>query len=304
MGALLVVTMWGASFVSTKVLISAGIGPVELYIYRFVIAYLLVFISSCKRLWADSLRDEMMFFLCGLCGSSIYFIAENYAVQYTRVSDVSMISSLSPLITTLLIGALYRNERPGRWTYISSIIALAGVGCIIFKDGLSGMMQSDDGGPDTMSIAVGDILALSCAFSWAVYSLVLRRVNATYSTQFITRKTFFYGIITGLPIWFLSAEPIAPAEVFLRPEVLGNLLFLGVGCSMAAYLLWTWVLGHLGAVKTNNYLYVQPICTMIIAAILFGKNDPITLTGCVGALLIIGGLYLGDYMTRRDAMRN
>ena len=93
-------------------------------------------------------------------------------------------------------------------------------------------------------------------------------------------------------------------QVFLRPEVLGNLLFLGVGCSMAAYLLWTWVLGHLGAVKTNNYLYVQPICTMIIAAILFGKNDPITLTGCVGALLIIGGLYLGDYMTRRDAMRD
>lgn len=133
---------------------------------------------------------------------------------------------------------------------------------------------------------------------------MLRRVNATYSTQFITRKTFFYGIITGLPIWFLSAEPIAPAEVFLRPEVLGNLLFLGVGCSMAAYLLWTWVLGNLGAVKTNNYLYVQPICTMIIAAVLFGKNDPITLTGCVGALLIIGGLYLGDYMTRRDAMRN
>lgn len=42
---------------------------------------------------------------------------------------------------------------------------------------------------------------------------------------------------------------------------------------------------------------------MIIAAILFGKDDPITLIGCFGCVLIIGGLWLGDYMTRRDALR-
>ena len=72
---------------------------------------------------------------------------------------------------------------------------------------------------------------------------------------------------------------------------------------MIAYLLWAWVMGKLGAIKTNNYLYVQPVCTMIIAAILFGKDDPITLIGCFGCVLIIGGLWLGDYMTRRDALR-
>lgn len=40
LGALLVVTMWGGSFVSTKVLINHHLGPVEIYIYRFVMAYL------------------------------------------------------------------------------------------------------------------------------------------------------------------------------------------------------------------------------------------------------------------------
>ena len=41
-GALLVVAMWGASFVSTKVLVNHSLGPVEIYIYRIAMAYVLV----------------------------------------------------------------------------------------------------------------------------------------------------------------------------------------------------------------------------------------------------------------------
>lgn len=90
--------------------------------------------------------------------------------------------------------------------------------------------------------------------------------------------------------------------MLLKPEVLGNLLFLGLVCSMLAYLLWAAVMNRLGAIVTNNYLYVQPICTMIIAAVLF-PDDPITLMGCFGAFLIVGGLWFGDYMTNRDTRK-
>lgn len=301
LGALLAVSMWGASFVSTKVVINNGLGPVELYIYRFLIAYILVLIGCHKKILSNSWRDEGLFLLCGLCGSSIYFIAENNAVNYTRVSDVSMITTLAPLLTTLLVGSLYKAERPGRWTYIGSAIAFLGVGFIIFKDGINNTVNAE--GPDALSTTIGDLLALASAFSWAVYSLLLRKLNVTYSSEFITRKTFFYGLLTALPFWIITKEPISPISTLLRPDVLGNLLYLGVMCSMVAYLLWTWVMSNLGAIKTNNYLYVQPIVTMIFAAILFGKDDPITIIGCIGCVLIIGGLWIGDYMTRRDSLK-
>lgn len=301
LGALLAVGMWGGSFVSTKVLVNNNLGPVEIYIYRFLLAYVLVLIGSHTKLWANSWRDELLFLVCGLCGSSIYFIAENTAVTYTRVSDVSMITTLSPLLTTLLIGALYKTERPGKWTYFGSLIAFLGVGFIIFKDGFNCGVTSSNG-PDALSTTIGDLLALGSAFSWAIYSLVLRKLNATYTAQFITRKTFFYGLVTAIPFWIISKEPISSPEVLLKPEVFMNLLFLGVMCSMLAYLIWAWVMGNLGAIKTNNYLYIQPIVTMIIAAILF-DNDPITIIGCLGCFLIIGGLWLGDYMTRREALK-
>lgn len=297
--ALLVVIVWGASFVSTKVLTNNGLGAVEIYIYRFVLAYILILASCHKRLFAYTLRDELLFVVCGLCGGSIYFIAENNAVHYTRVSDVSMITTLAPLLTTLLVGALYKDERPGRWVYVGSLLAFIGVGCIVFKDGLN---QSETDAPDTLSSSMGQILALAAACSWAIYSVVLRKLNVTYSAQFITRKTFFYGLVTAIPFWIISSEPVSSPSVLLKPEVLGNFLFLGLCCSMAAYLLWSVAMGVLGAVTTNNYLYIQPISTMIIAACLFA-NDPLTLLGCFGAILIVGGLWLGDYMSHREAMR-
>lgn len=301
LGALLVVAVWGASFVSTKVLTNAHLGPVEIYVYRIGIAYMLVLAACHKHILANSWRDELLFAVCGLCGGSIYFIAENTAVNYTRVSEVSMITTLSPLLTTLLIGALYKAERPGKWIYISSVIAFMGVGCIVFKDGLTQVTESE--GPDALSATIGDLLALGAAFSWAIYSVVLRKVNVTYSAQFVTRKTFFYGLLTAIPFWLISSEPVTPLDEMLSPEVLGNLLFLGVVCSMVAYILWSQVMKVLGAIATNNYLYIQPICTMVIAAVLFA-DDPITLVGCFGAFLIIGGLWFGDYMTRRSALRH
>ena len=300
--ALLVVTMWGSSFIATKVLTNNGLGPVEIYIYRFVIAYIIVLLLSYKKLFANSWRDELLFAVCGLCGGSIYFISENNAVTYTRVSDVSMITTLAPLLTTLLIGALYKSERPGKWTYISSIIAFLGVVCIVFKDGFSSTVPAADA-PDSLSVTIGDMLALGAAFSWAIYSVVLRKLNVTYSALFVTRKTFFYGLITALPFWAISAEPSTPFSELLEPAILGNLLFLGLICSMGAYMMWSAVMGVLGAITTNNYLYVQPIVTMIIAALMF-SNDPITLIGCFGAFLIVGGLWFGDYMTRKDNLKS
>ncbi|MDE5811090.1 MAG: DMT family transporter, partial [Muribaculaceae bacterium] len=178
---------------------------------------------------------------------------------------------------------------PGFWIYVGSLIALVGVACIIFKNGFN-----------LKVMPLGDLLALSAAFSWAIYSVVLRKVNANYSAMFITRKTFFYGLLTALP--FLAAEPeICPVDVLMRPIVASNILFLGLTASLIAYLIWAQTVKKLGAVKASNYLYFQPIVTMIFSAIVF-DNDPITIIGCAGCALIIGGIWLGDYMSRRNSM--
>lgn len=284
-GALVAVTAWGASFISTKVLLQHGLGAVDIYIYRFVLAYLLTFLICPKPLFSHSLRHELMFLLCGVCGGSVYFIAENTAVVYTLVSNVSLIVTTAPLFTALLVSILYKSERISRGMIIGSFVALMGVACVIFNSSVVVEVNP-----------LGDMLALLAAICWAVYSVVLRPLSAVYSTWFISRKTFFYGVLTALP--FLAMEKgTAPLSVLLEPEVALNLLFLGLFASMIAYLLWGQTVHHLGAVKAGNYLYFSPVVTLILCALLL--HEPVSVIGYIGCALILFGVILSEKIGKR-----
>lgn len=274
---------WGTSFLSSKVLmVDGGFTPVEVFVYRFVFAYIILFSLTCKKILANNLYDELMFLICGLCAGSIYFIAENYALQFTTTGNVSLLVSISPIFTTALMAFIYRFvPRPN--VVIGSIIAFAGVACIIFSAG-----EGFEINP------LGDIIALSASLSWAIYTIVAKRLTPIYSSLFITRKLFFYGVITALPLLFIQHEPLKLWLLFdlSRPEFILNFLFLGLLCSAFAYWVWNEVMKVLGAIKANNYLYVQPLITMIAGGVILGEE--IYILGYIGCVLIIGGIIISE----------
>lgn len=284
-GALITVTAWGVSFVSTKVLLENGLGPAEIYIYRFILAYILILIACHNRLWANSFRDELLFMTCGLCAGSIYFISENMALEYTYVTNVSLLVTTSPLITTMLMWMLYKNEKLGKGTIIGSLIAFTGVACVIFNSSSNVEIKP-----------LGDILSLLAALSWSIYSLVLKKLNALYSVMFISRKTFFYGVLTALPFMFFQPDICSPT-VLLKTEVWTNLLFLGAFASMIAYILWAQSVKHLGAIKASNYMYISPIITLVASVAFLG--EPLSIIGGIGCALILGGMWFGEYLDRK-----
>ena len=285
LAGVITVSMWGYSFVSSKVLLENGLGPVQIYVLRFLLAYVIVLGLNHKKIFSHSLRDELLFAVCGLCAGSLYFIAENTALEYTLTTNVSLLTSMSPLITALLVALVYRTEKLGIGTWVGSAIAIMGVGCVVFNSSSSLEVRP-----------LGDFLSLAAAFSWSVYSLVLRRLNAGYDVWFITRKTFFYGLVTAVPFLLFDTDTVNILEVISRPQVYGNLLFLGLGGSGAAYVLWALTVRQVGAVKANNYMYLQSIITLLVSAVVLGEK--ITLLGCVGILLILGGLWLGENINK------
>ncbi len=288
LAALFAVAVWGATFVSTKVLLEQGMNAVEIYIYRFLLAYLLLIPFTWRKIFANSFRDEMLFLLCGLTSGAIYFIAENTALMYTMAGNVSLITSISPLLTVLLIGAFYKSERPTKGVLFGSLIALLGVGCVVFNSGFSMQIKP-----------LGDMLAMGAAFSWAFYCIILRKLNINYSALFITRKSFFYGIVTALPFMLFETHYTSPAR-FLEPDILWNMLFLGLIASLLCYFLWALAMKVVGTVKINNYMYLQPVFTLILAYFVLAER--ISVLGYTGCFLILLGLYLSEKLGRKRKM--
>ena len=69
-----------------------------------------------------------------------------------------------------------------------------------------------------------------------------------------------------------------------------NLLFLGVLVSFLCYILWTSEVKVLGPEKASNYIYFNPLVTIIASSVILG--EPITLWMLAGGLAIVGGVYL------------
>lgn len=291
-GALVTVSAWGSSFICTKVLMeSGGFSPIEMYVYRFAMAYLVLLLFTFRKIASNSWRDELQFLLAGICCGSLYFITENYALQNTTIANVSLLSSLSPILTTIMVAVIF-GTRIGKGVILGSLVAAAGVGCVVFSHGEGFELNP-----------LGDILALSSAFSWAVYSILVKRLMPSYSTFFITRKLFFYGVVSALPLFFATQHEYHLMLLFdlSQPKFIINFLFLVVMCSIVGFLIWNEVMRILGPVTANNYLYMQPLVTLVVAYFVF--DEKIFLNGYLGCILIIGGLIIADKWNPRVRVR-
>lgn len=290
-GALITVICWGCSFIASKVLMEgANLTPVEVYVYRFTLAYLMMLAITFKELKSKSWADELQMALCGICSGTLYFLMENYALIYTTTGNVSLLSSISPIFTAILLAVIYKTKmRQGE--IIGSIVAFIGVALVI-------MSQPIAMGLGMEIHPIGDILALSCALSWAVYSIAIKRLIPIYNTLFLTRKLFFYGLITSLPLLLIQKEPLHLQALFdfSQPGYFLNLLFLAVMCSSMAYLLWNESMKIIGPLATNNYLYFQPPVTMFVGCILLGET--IYPFGYFGCALVLLGLVIADKMKK------
>lgn len=278
--AILTVAVWGLTFISTKILINHGLTPQEIFFYRFLIAYIGIWIISPRRLFTNRLKDELWLVAGGIFGGSLYFFTENTALGITQASNVSFLICTAPLLTTILSLLFYKSEKATKGLIYGSLLALVGVGLVVFN------------GSVVLKISpVGDLLTLLAALSWAFYSLIIKKMGGRYPTVFITRKIFFYGVLTILPAFCLS--PLQPdLTLLLQPTVLLNLLFLAVLASLVCYILWNVVLKQLGTMRASNYIYLNPLVTMVASAMIL--HEQITSVALMGIGCIVCGVYLAE----------
>ena len=278
LAAIFTSVVWGTTFISSKILLEAGLTPASIMIMRFIIAYIGLLPFWRGKLFADTLRDELWMVVIGITGGSMYFLLENSALLYTQASNVAIIIASTPLLTTLAVHLISRQEKANKWLYACSMLSMAGVVLVVYN------------GEFVLKLnPIGDILTLGAAIMWVIYSIVILRIERRYSTLMITRKIFFYGILTLLPYFLFEPWP-SDWHIYTQPVVVWNMLFLGVIASLLCYWLWNIVLKKLGAIRSTNYLYLNPVVAMVTAYIVL--DEQINHLTIIGTALILLGVYL------------
>lgn len=277
----LVAAFWGGSFVAAKVALR-DFSPVNLVTVRFLLASLifLPIIWRCHRRGERIERRDwpMVIFLSWL-GVTFYFIIQYTGLSYTTASHSTLIITTNPLFTALFSWFLLRERlTPARGAGI--LTALTGVLWIVWpRGGLSGW---------SARVFIGDLLILSNAICWALYSTLGRGITRKYSPLLVTSWIGVIGAVSLLPIALPSGFPAQ--VVAAAPLTWAMVVFLAALCSGAGYLIWYSAVARVGATRTAVFLYLEPVVAMLIAVPYLGES--VTWSTLLGGALTVAGVYL------------
>lgn len=278
--ALITIMIWGTTFISTKLLLG-DFTPIEILFFRFLLGLLALTIVYPKGLKVKDRKQELTFAAAGLCGICLYYLLENTALTCTMASNVGIILSVAPFFTAVLSHIFTKREEKLQTQFcVGFLVAMAGI-CLISLNGSKLELNP-----------VGDILAITAAFVWSIYSLLTKKISSYgYHTIQTTRRVFTYGILFMIPALFVFDFSL-DVQRLARPEHAINLLYLGLGASALCFVTWNYAVKVLGAVRTSVYIYMVPVITVAMSIIVL--KEEITWVAATGTGLILVGLFLSE----------
>lgn len=272
--------MWGATFVSTKVLLGV-FSPVEVLMIRCLLAFLALYLFYPHHLKVEIRKRELYFMGSALCGIVLYFMLENTALTMTYASNVGIIVTCAPFFVAVIVSIFYKSERPGKNFFLGFVIAISGV-----------VMISLNGQKSFHLNPLGDFLAFLAMITWGMYSAFMKKVSHwQYPMIAVTRRIYFYAIIFLIPVAAVQGVSLDVTR-FYDVKIVGNFLFLGLCASAVGFLLWNVATKWIGAVKTSVYIYVSPMVTVLLSVLVL--HEKLTMVSALGAALILVGLYISQ----------
>jgi len=274
--AFLTAFIWGTTFVAIKQL-QHYYSPTELILYRFTIAYILLWIIRPKIMHVSSIKDNIIFVLAGLTGVCLYFICESLSVSMTEASIVGILVSIGPIFTALITSLILKEKKLTPLFKWGLAIALLGIILVSMKNASFANAHW-----------AGNISAVIAALMWAIYSIISSRISLQYDDIILyTRRSIFFGIL------FLLGYNSTFSELnFFIPDFTGTfcLLYLGIGASALCFLMWNYALNILGPRKTSIFIYLVPVISIIASSLVL--QEEITILMIIGTVCTLTGLVL------------
>jgi drug/metabolite transporter (DMT)-like permease len=284
LSVLAAVVLWSTSYVVTKI----GVGdipPLTFGAIRFLFASVLVGLLALftRRIERVPARDVLRLVVGGLLGITIYFALQNLGVQRTSASNATLLVASFPAITMFLeVAFLKRSISFTRFAGVG--IAFVGVYLVIRQT-----IASDQ--PRHLE---GDLLLLGTGVAWALYNFATQDVIRKYSTLTVIFWQTLAGTAAFLPLTLL--EPRAWQS--LTPAGLIGALFLGIFCSVAAFILYGYGLKSLDAGSAVSLMNLVPVFGLILAVV--GLKEQVNFVQVLGGLIVVTGVTLSVRLHPRE----
>ncbi len=279
--ALCAALFWGVSFVATKQALQQ-VHPLTIIFLRFGmgVAILIFAVWRARLIRMVGARDLLLLAALGAISIAIHQGLQVTGLVFTSASSMAWLVALTPVFTAILAW-LFLSEAFGPFKVLGLVIAFAGAVAVVTRGALSA---------ETLHLpsTTGDLLAVASALNWSIFSVASKPLLKRLPPKLMMAYVMLSGWLIVLAFWGAGQGWHEIGHLDTTGWI--AIGFLGVFCSGLAYIFWYDALAEIDASQVAAFIYLEPLVTVVAAAIVLGET--LTLTAFLGGLLILLGVSL------------
>ena len=279
-GALLLslsASIWGGMFVVVKSVVNV-IPPVQLVWLRYAVAIVVLagFTVASHPQWRWHWPDIRLIVVMGVVGNGLSIVTQETGTWCSSAQLGSVITAATPTFMVLFSWWLLR-ERPTKRDLIGLVVASLGVVAIVgfqFRGA---------------HVMVGAGLLLIAGLTWALMSVLVRKVSRAYNALQITLLSTTVAFICLTP-WVITHWAVVARVPLWQPHYGLSVIYLGAISTALAFVMWNKGLQLMNSNLSGLFFLFQPIVGGLLGWVLLGES--IGLGFILGTLLIVGGVLI------------
>lgn len=277
-------SIWGGMYVVSKVVLEV-IPPFTLLTIRLIMGALtlgiVIYFRNRRANKPLSITKQSFWssFLVGVVGYGISLGFQFVGTKLSTASNGSLVTSATPAFV-LLFAPFLLGEKNTTKRVIALVVSTLGVLAVIDP-------RNAELSP---SLFWGNMSLLAAALTWALYSVLVRKVSK--SQDILTSSTIM--LLGGVPssiafsIWEINTQGVGE----ITPGIIGGLLFLGIISTAIAMFLWNYSFAELPAAVASLTFFAQPVVGTLLGW--FFLSEVITPLFLIGGLLIGSGIVIAS----------
>jgi drug/metabolite transporter (DMT)-like permease len=288
--AVIACIIWSGNFIAARAVID-DVPPISLAFFRWSIATVLMLPFALKKFKQEKklvFANKQYFFWTSLFGVTIFNTFLYIAAHTTSAINMALIGTCSSPVFSVFLAALFLKERVSPLRIIGMMVMLTGIIFLLVKGSWDRLT--------TFHFTTGDLWVLGAAIFFAGYNVMVRKKPKEMSPMVFLLTTFFTGSLLLLPFYLWEVNNSAPIE--WTANLFYVVLYLGLGTSVIAFLLWNASIAMLGAARTALFGNLIPLFSSLEAVWLL--NEEVTTFHLVSGLIIVAGLIIANLKIKRE----
>lgn len=281
---------WAGAFIAGKSSISS-FGPWTLTFYRFFFATLIIFpilyttSRESLKLSREQWKASIVLGFVGMLGYHVFFFT---ALKYTTASSASMLAATNPIMTAILLAIFYK-EKLSLPKLGLLLVALLGVALTITNWHLETLLD--------MQRNIGELIMVVAVLCWAGYSILVKKYIHMFKPIVMTAYAFLTCTLMVLP--FALYEGLIQDSLKAPSSAWLSALYMAFFASVLGYWIQQSSIQRIGPGKTNIFINLVPVFSLVLAYVLLGEKIPIT--KIMSGLMIIVSVVLFNLLNLKGS---